>query len=66
MEVGVLPVPPTYILPMQMIGSLKTLGIENFFFKKVKKTKSSETGIKIIEKILIFLSQNFGLLKIIF
>ena len=34
---GVLPVPPIYTFPMQIIGILKTLISENNFFNKLKK-----------------------------
>ena len=34
-EAGVLPVPPIYIFPTQMIGMLNLIDLVNFFFKKI-------------------------------
>ena len=64
-ETGVLPVPPTYIFPTQIIGILNILVLVNFFFKKIKKRNVKDKGINKIEIKPIFLSQNFGLISII-
>ena len=51
---GVLPVPPIYTFPMQIIGILKTLISENNFFKQITKIVINDNGNNIIAKILIF------------
>ena len=58
-EVGVLPVPPTYIFPTQIIGISKERGLMNLLLKKTKISKMVDMGRSIIEiKLLLF--QYFG------
>ena len=62
---GVLPVPPTYMLPIQIIGMLNFDSLVNFFFKKIINPYNNVKGNNKIGKKFLSLSQNLGLYSLI-
>ena len=64
-EAGVLPVPPMYKFPKQIVGVLNFIGLINFFFKIIYNSAIKVSGNKSKVYMLYLVSQNLGLLRFI-